>query len=67
MNINGRSKSVIVTANGKNIYPEEIEFLLQESKYILESLVWGGPDLDPLKVEVQAIIVPNSDTFDEEF
>jgi long-chain acyl-CoA synthetase len=67
LNINGRSKSVIVTANGKNIYPEEIEFLLQESKYILESLVWGGPDLDPLKVEVQAIIVPNSDTFDEEF
>ncbi|MFH1964235.1 MAG: AMP-binding protein [Acidobacteriota bacterium] len=67
LHINGRSKSVIVTSNGKNIYPEEIEFLLQESEYVLESLVWGGPDIDPSQVEVQAIIVPNSDTFDEEF
>jgi len=65
--INGRSKSVIVTPNGKNIYPEEIEFLLQESDFILESIVWGGPDPDPGKVEVQAIIVPDSDKFDEEF
>lgn len=67
LNINGRSKSVIVTPNGKNIYPEEIEFLLQESEYVLESIVWGGPETDPNEVEVQAIIVPNSDTFDEEF
>lgn len=67
LNINGRSKSVIVTQNGKNIYPEEIEFLLLESLYVLECLVWGGPDIDPALVEVQAIIVPNSDTFDEEF
>lgn len=67
LNINGRSKSVIVTLNGKNIYPEEIEFLLLESKYVLECVVWGGPELDPTQVEVQAIIVPNSDTFDDEF
>jgi long-chain acyl-CoA synthetase len=64
--INGRKKSVIVTPNGKNVYPEEIEALLNESPYILESLVWGGPEEDPSKVEVQAIIVPRTETFDEE-
>jgi long-chain acyl-CoA synthetase len=64
--INGRKKSVIVTPNGKNVYPEEIEALLNESPYVLESLVWGGPEEDPSKVEVQAIIVPQTETFDEE-
>ncbi len=65
--INGRRKSVIVTPNGKNIYPEEIEFILGESEFVLESLVWGGKDPDPAKTEVQAIIVPNTDGFDAEF
>ncbi len=65
--INGRRKSVIVTPNGKNVYPEEIEYILGESKFILESLVWGGVDQDPARTEVQAIIVPNTDGFDEEF
>lgn len=65
--INGRRKSVIVTPNGKNVYPEEIEILLNESPFVLESLVWGGPEEDPSLTEVQAIIVPNSDAFDREF
>jgi len=65
--INGRRKSVIVTPNGKNVYPEEIEYLLSDSKFVLESLVWGGKDPDPARTEVQAIIVPNPDGFDEEF
>lgn len=67
LHINGRSKSVIVTPNGKNIYPEEIEFYLLESDYVLESIVWGGPQVTANDVEVQAIIVPNTDAFDEEF
>ena len=65
--ISGRRKSLIVTANGKNIYPEEIEALLNESPYILESLVWGGPEEDPSKTEVQAVIVPFREAFDKEF
>ncbi len=64
--INGRRKSVIVTPNGKNVYPEEVEALLDQSRYVLESLVWGGPDEDPSQVEVQAIVVPCAETFDEE-
>ena len=67
LHINGRKKSVIVTPNGKNVYPEEIEAVLNRSPYILESLVWGGPAQTPSQVEVQAVIVPATETFDREF
>ncbi len=65
--ISGRKKSLIVTPNGKNVYPEELEKILNESPFILESLVWGGADPDPGNVEVQAIIVPSTEAFDQEF
>lgn len=39
--ISGRSKNVIVTANGKNIYPEELEYHLGESDLVGECLVVG--------------------------
>ena len=35
----GRSKNVIVTKNGKNIYPEELEFHINKSPFVKESLV----------------------------
>lgn len=37
--LKGRSKNVILGPSGENIYPEEIENLLNESTYVLESLV----------------------------
>ncbi|MCQ2158850.1 MAG: AMP-binding protein [Bacteroidales bacterium] len=37
--IKGRSKTMILSANGQNIYPEEIESVLNAEKYIAESLV----------------------------
>ena len=37
--IKGRSKTMILGASGQNIYPEEIEDLLNNSPYIAESLV----------------------------
>ncbi|GAB4139694.1 MAG: long-chain fatty acid--CoA ligase [Ignavibacteriales bacterium] len=37
--LKGRSKNVIIGSNGKNIYPEEIESLINENECILESLV----------------------------
>ncbi len=40
----GRKKSVIVTKNGKNIFPEEVEFYLSQSPYIVECLVHGVED-----------------------
>lgn len=37
--IRGRSKTMILTANGQNIYPEEIEAKLNNMQYVAESLV----------------------------
>ncbi|MBQ8783921.1 MAG: acyl--CoA ligase [Clostridia bacterium] len=42
--ITGRLKNVIVTPNGKNIYPEELELQLGEFKEITECMVFEGVD-----------------------
>ena len=55
--ITGRSKSVIVTSNGKNIYPEELEYLLDKDSFIQSSMVEGvGTHEDPV---VTAQIYPD--------
>ena len=42
--ISGRKKFVIVLKNGKNIYPEELETLINKIEGIKESFVYGKPD-----------------------
>ena len=39
--ITGRQKNVIVLKNGKNIYPEELETLVNQLPYVAESMVYG--------------------------
>lgn len=39
--IRGRKKNVIVLKNGKNVYPEEIEDLIDAVPYVQESMVFG--------------------------
>ena len=39
--IKGRSKNMILTPNGQNIYPEEIEAVINMQPYVLESIVVG--------------------------
>ncbi len=56
--ITGRKKNVIVTKNGKNIFPEEIEALLGRSEYISECLVSGLAD-ETGEWTVQAEIFPD--------
>jgi long-chain acyl-CoA synthetase len=55
--ITGRKKNVIVTKNGKNIFPEEVEAYLAKSPYVKESLVWGRIDEESGETEVNAQIV----------
>lgn len=38
--VTGRKKDIIVLKNGKNVYPQEIEFLINKIPYIIESLVY---------------------------
>jgi long-chain acyl-CoA synthetase len=44
LHISGRKKNVIISKSGENVYPEEIEDLINRSPYILESLVYGEDD-----------------------
>ena len=39
--IRGRCKNMILTANGQNIYPEEIEEIINQQPLVMESLVVG--------------------------
>ena len=38
--VTGRKKDIIVLQNGKNVYPQEIEFLINKLPYVTESLVY---------------------------
>ncbi len=42
----GRKKFVIVLKNGKNIYPEELEALINKIEGVKESFVYGRPEDD---------------------
>ncbi len=42
----GRKKSVIVLKNGKNVFPEEIENVINRTEGIKESFVYGRPEPD---------------------
>lgn len=62
----GRKKNVIVTKNGKNIFPEEIECLLQEQPFIEEVLVYGTIDKKDGDTIVRAEIFPDYAQIEEQ-
>lgn len=57
--ITGRCKSVIVTKNGKNIYPEEVEYYLNDNPLISEALVLGIQKENDDETYINAQIYPN--------
>lgn len=57
--ITGRKKNVIVLKNGKNVYPEELELLINNLPYVSESMVFGMPKDDDLTLSAK--IVYNKD------
>jgi long-chain acyl-CoA synthetase len=63
--ITGRLKNVIVTKNGKNIFPEEVESFINRSPYVLESMVAGYEDGKSGETFVQAYILPNLEAIKE--
>jgi len=55
----GRSKNMILAENGQNVYPEEIEVILNELPYVAESIVLQRDH------RIVALIVPNMDALDK--
>ena len=54
----GRKKSVIVLKNGKNVFPEEIETVINKIDGVKESFVYGRPDEeDEIDLKICAKIV----------
>ena len=62
----GRKKSMIVLKNGKKIYPEELEVLIDRLPYVAESMVFGYPK-DDGDVILSAKIVYNKNYINEKF
>jgi len=59
--ITGRKKNVIITKNGKNVYPEEIEYHLSNVPYVLESMVWEKESTDGSDTIIVASIIANDE------
>jgi long-chain acyl-CoA synthetase len=59
--LSGRSKSVIVTKGGLNIFPEEVEGAMLQSPFIQEIVVTGGINARTGDEEVHAIVYPNKE------
>lgn len=58
--ITGRKKDVIVLKNGKNIYPDEVETLINKLEIVKECMVFGLPKDDDLLLSVKV-------QYDEEY
>jgi long-chain acyl-CoA synthetase len=59
--IKGRSKNMILGANGENIYPEEIESVINEQEFVAESLVMHA------KGKLVALVHLNFEKVEEKF
>lgn len=64
--ITGRKKNVIITDNGKNVFPEEIEYELSKIPYIAESMVWGDTGGDINSTTIAATVLLDEDELGEE-
>ncbi len=65
LHITGRKKNVIVTYNGKNIFPEELETYLSRNPFVKESVIIGIPNAQKKDYDIVAVIVPDTDHFTE--
>ena len=63
--ITGRKKNVIIASNGKNVFPEELEYYLSLSPFIAESMVWGAEDERSGDIVIVAAIRPETDDIRE--
>lgn len=60
----GRVKNLIVTPNGRNVYPEEVENEILKSPYIAEAVVYAHKT-GPVEEQIRAILYPDFDVLGE--
>jgi len=65
--LTGRSKNVIVTQNGKNIYPEEIELVLGKIQEIKECMVYGKKKDGEIELTISVKVIPNYEYMKEKY
>ncbi len=66
--ITGRKKDMIVLKNGKKVFPEELETLINRNEEIEESFVYGMPDKDDKsKIRVAVKVVYNKEEVKEKY
>ena len=63
--ITGRKKNVIITKNGENVYPEELEYDLNLCPYILESMIYQAKSEKKNDTIVAASIVLDMENIEE--
>lgn len=63
--ITGRKKNVIITKTGKNVFPEELEYLLGRSEYIAESMAWQGNTSQMDDTLIVVTILPDNEAITE--
>lgn len=57
--ITGRKKNIIVTANGKNVFPEELETYLLRSPYVAECVIVGIMNERKKDYDIVALVYPD--------
>ena len=62
--ITGRKSNLIVTKNGKNVFPEELEFLIAQDMRVKEVVVYADKD-EGGDTLIACQIYPNDETFKE--
>ena len=66
--ITGRSKSMIVLKNGKKVFPEELESLINELELVSECMVFGLPDKDDANsIKLSVKVVYDKEVVKEKF
>ena len=67
LHITGRKKNVIVTAGGKNIFPEELETYLTRNPYVAEAVVVGYINEAKGDYDIGAVLYPDTAAFTETY
>ena len=65
--IRGRKKNLIVGSGGKNVYPEEIEIHIGDSRIISEILIVGRKEPTYGGEQIYAVVVPNFESIKEDY